>query len=337
MTDSINWGILGNANIARACIIPAIQSSHNGIVKALGTRKPSQAEHIAKKHTIQHIYPSYLDVIEDPDIDVIYNPLPNHLHHEWTIRALNHGKHVLCEKPIACNADEAAEMVHTAKKAGLVLMEALSYRFHPRSQRIKAMVKEGSIGKPHLIRSSFCFNMGDELLQSGDNARLKPDMGGGALMDVGCYSVSLARWILDAEPEIVQAQALYHKSGVDQHFCGSLRFSNDVLATVEASFITALQQTYTVVGSKGVIELPHDAYIPWEKDAVFTLRSTDEEIGQVHSSPGTDGYKLMIEHFAELVLGNESPLYEPEDSIRTMQVLDALAEAARTGTSLRLE
>ena len=336
MTDSINWGILGNANIARACIIPAIQSSHNGIVRALGTRTPSQAGHIAKKHTIQHIYPSYLDVIEDPDIDAVYNPLPNHLHHEWTIRALKHGKHVLCEKPIACNAAEAAEMVHTAKTSGLLLMEALSYRFHPRSQRIKAMVKDGSIGKPHLIRSAFCFNMGEELLQSGDNARLKPEMGGGALMDVGCYSVSLARWILDAEPEIVQAQALYHKSGVDQHFIGSLRFPNDLLATVEASFITALQQTYTVVGTRGVIELPHDAYIPWEKEAVFTLRSTDEEIGREHSTPGADGYKLMIEHFAELVLGRESPLYDPEDSIRTMQVLDALAEAARTGKSLKV-
>ena len=135
---------------------------------------------------------------------------------------------------------------------------------------------------------------------------------------------------------MVQAQALYHKSGVDQHFVGLLRFPTDLLATVEASFITALQQTYTVVGTKGVIELPHDAYIPWEKDAVFTLRSTDEEIGRVHSTPGADGYKLMIEHFAEVVLGRESPLYEPEDSIRTMQVLDALAEAARTGKSLKV-
>lgn len=156
-------------------------------------------------------------------------------------------------------------------------------------------------------------------------------------MDVGCYSVSLARWILDAEPGVVQGQALYHKSGVDQHFVGLLRFPNDVLATVEASFITALQQTYTIVGAKGVIELPHDAYIPWEKDAVFTLRSTDEEIGREHSTPGADGYKLMIEHFAEVVRGKASPLYEPEDSIRTMQVLDALAQAARTGKSLLVE
>jgi predicted dehydrogenase len=334
VTDSINWGILGNANIARSCIIPAIQSSHNGKVRALGTRTPSQAADIANKHNIQHIYPSYQAVIEDPAIDAVYNPLPNHLHHEWTIRALQHGKHVLCEKPIACNVDEATEMVRTAHNAGLVLMEAFSYRFHPRSQRIKGMVKDGSIGKPYLIRSAFCFHMGDELLASGDNARLKTEMGGGALMDVGCYSVSMARWILDAEPGMVQAQALYHTGGVDQHFIGLLRFPNDVLATVEASFITALQQTYTIVGAKGVIELPHDAYIPWEKDAVFTLRSKDEEIGREHSTPGADGYKLMIEHFAEVVRGKESPLYEPEDSILTMQVLDALAQAARTGKSL---
>ncbi|MDX1777851.1 MAG: Gfo/Idh/MocA family oxidoreductase [Thermodesulfobacteriota bacterium] len=336
MTDLINWGILGNANIARSCIIPAIQSSHNGTVRGLGTRTPSQAEEIANKHNIPHIYPSYQAVIEDPAVDAVYNPLPNHLHHGWTIKALKQGKHVLCEKPLACNTTEATEMVQAARETGKVLMEAFSYRFHPRSQRIKTMVKDGLIGKPHLIRSAFCFQMGEELLQSGNNARLKPEMGGGALMDVGCYGVSLARWILDAEPEMVQAQALYHPNGVDQHFVGLLRFPQDVLATVEASFITALQQTYTVVGTQGAIELPHDAYIPWEKDAVFTLRCTDEEVGQDHCIPGADGYKLMIEHFADVILGKASPLYGPEDSIRTMKVLDALAQAARTGRSLKV-
>jgi predicted dehydrogenase len=239
----------------------------------------------------------------------------------------------LCEKPLACSAGEAQEMVDVAAQAGLLLMESFSYRFHPRSRRIKEMVAKNSIGKPCLVRSAFCFHLGEELLQSGDNPRLKPEMGGGALLDVGCYSVSVARWLLESEPAQVQAQAVYHPSGVDVHFVGSLRFPDDVLVTLEASFITALQQTYTIVGGEGAIELPHDAFIPWEKDAVFTLRGKDQEVGQEHRTPGADGYQLMVEHFTEAVSGKTDLAYPPADSVSTMRVLDALAEAARTGTT----
>ena len=152
-------------------------------------------------------------------------------------------------------------------------------------------------------------------------------------MDVGCYSVNMARWLLEREPTRVQAQAVYHAGGVDVHFFGTLRFPGDRLATVEAGFISALQQTYTVVGAKAAIELPHDAFIPWEKDAVFTLRSKDQEIGQEHRTPGADGYQLMVEHFTEAVSGKTDLAYPPADSVSTMRVLDALAEAARTGTT----
>jgi predicted dehydrogenase len=161
-------------------------------------------------------------------------------------------------------------------------------------------------------------------------------MGGGALLDVGCYSVSVARWFFDAEPTAVQAQAVYHPAGVDIHLVGSLRFEPDQLAVLEASFISALQQTYTVVGSDGAIELPHDAFIPWEKDTVYTLRKIDDEAGAEQVIQGADEYQLMVEHFSDAVLGRTELDITPDDSIANMRVLDALAEAAKTGTTLYL-
>jgi predicted dehydrogenase len=242
----------------------------------------------------------------------------------------------LCEKPLACNAVEAQEMANASEDAGRLLMEALMYRFHPRTQRIKELVSAGSIGEPCLLRSAFCYHIGDDLLESTACARLKPEMGGGSLLDVGCYSVSVSRWLLGAEPTLIQGQALYHSCGVDVHYVGSMRFQDNALATIEASFISALQQTYTVVGNRGAIELPHDAFIPWEKDAVFTLRNKDEEEGRKHITGGADEYQLMVEHFADAVAGEIPLAVTPEESVQNMRVLDALAESARSGVPTKM-
>ena len=334
VAERIAWGILGNASIARSCVIPAVQNSRNGFVHALATRDPGGAQEIAAVHKIRHLYGSYQELLADPHIDVVYNPLPNHLHHRFTLNAVRQGKHVLCEKPLACCADEAREMVAAAAHGGLLLMESWSYRFHPRSLKIKEMIRGGVIGKPALLRTAFCFHLGDALLGGGETARLNPEMGGGALLDVGCYGVSVARWLLDLEPTMAQSQAVYHHSGVDLHTVGSLRFPGDILATVEASFITALQQTYTVVGSEGVIELPHDAFIPWEKESFFTLRGKEDETGDEQHIEGADGYQLMVEHFADAVLGKTELAFLPKDSVCNMEALDALALAAKTGSTL---
>ena len=336
MAERIKWGILGNAEIARVCVIPAIQKSRNGLVRALASRSPEQASEVAEKNKLDLLYDSYDSLLNDPEIDAVYIPLPNHLHQPWTLKALQAGKHVLCEKPLACNVGEAREMANAAADAGLMLMEGIMYRFHPRSQLIKDMVTLGKIGKVSLVRSTFCYPMDEELLASGNNARLKPDMGGGALLDVGCYSVSVARWLMGGEPIEVQAQAVYHSSGVDMHLVGSLRFPENALATFEASFISALQQTYAVVGSEGTIELPHDAFIPWEKEAVFSVRGKNQEVGQKHVTEGADEYQLMVEHFSEAILAETELELSPEESVRNMRVLDALAQAARTGKKIKL-
>jgi xylose dehydrogenase (NAD/NADP) len=335
MAEQIKWGVLGNAEIARVCVIPALEKSRNGIVHGLATRAPENARQVVADNNITQVYSSYGDLLADPDIDAVYIPLPNHLHHPWTLKALQAGKHVLCEKPLACNAREAQEMADTAAAGGLLLMEGMMYRFHPRSQNIKQMVARGEIGRISLVRSAFCYKMDEELLASGNNARLKPEMGGGALLDVGCYSVSVVRWYMGTEPTELQAQAVYYSSGVDMHVVASLRFPENKLATLEASFISSMQQTYSVVGSEGAIELPHDAFIPWEKDAAFTVRGKDQEVGQNHVTPGADEYSLMVEHFADAVLGKTALTLLPEESIRNMRVLDGLAEAARTGKTIK--
>jgi D-xylose 1-dehydrogenase (NADP+, D-xylono-1,5-lactone-forming) len=335
MNPSTKWGILGNAAIARKCMIPAIFSSNNSRIQALASRNPEKAESLATKYDISRLYSRYESVIEDKQVDIVYIPLPNHLHKEWSIKALRAGKHVLCEKPLACNAAEAVEMAEVASKNGLHLMEALMYRFHPRSRAIHKMVSQGKIGAPRLVRVSFCFHIEEQILKKKENVRLIKK-GGGALLDVGCYGVSVARWMMGEDPESAQAAAHFNSEGVDIHAVGVLRFRNGGLAAIEASFISALQQTYTIVGETGSIELPHNAFIPWEKDTTYVYRGRNEEIGSQEVIPGADEYRLMVEHFSNVLIHGISPLVETYDSVQNMRVLDALAGSARTGQQVAI-
>jgi predicted dehydrogenase len=225
-------------------------------------------------------------------------------------------------------------MARAAEDSRLLLMEAFMYRFHPRSRLIKRMVDDGEIGTPRLVRSAFCYLMDEDEMAREHNIRLRPETGGGALLDLGCYGTSVARWLMGDEPTHAQGQAEYHPNGVDLHFVGTLSFPDGGLATLEASFTSALQQTYTVVGSEGAIELPHDAFVPWEKDAQYSMRKADEEEGSQQVVPGADEYQLMVEHFSDAVLGRTGLAFAPRDSVRNMRVLDALAEASRTGRTV---
>jgi predicted dehydrogenase len=329
----VRWGVLGTAQIAKVCVIPAILKSKNGVFQAIASRDLAKAQSLVEKHRQGVAFASYAALLEEPEIDAVYIPLPNQLHKEWTIKALGAGKHVLIEKPFAMNAGEAKAMVDTAQRHGRLLMEAFMYRFHPRSQRIKQLVDEGGLGQISLIRSAFTF----PVKRDGSNERLfLPEMGGGSLWDVGCYGVSLARWLLGEEPTAVSAQADYSEEGVDTNFAGTLRFPSGALAVIESSFTAALQQTFSVTGDSGAIELPHDAFIPWEKDATFTLRGAFDEHGHLVTIPGADEYQLMIEHFANAVQGNAQLAISPGDSVNQMHVLDALARAARLGDVVQL-
>ncbi len=327
----IRWGILGNANIARVCVAPAIAKSRNGVLAAVGSRRLAKAVELASPYDATAL-PSYDGVLADPTIDAVYIPLPNHLHLPWTLKALEAGKHVLVEKPIALNADEATRMADAAKQSGTLLMEAFMWRFHPRSRRIKALVDAGELGQIGSMRAAFTF----PVVQDEGNTRLfSAEMGGGSLLDVGSYGVSAARWMLGREPVRVSASAVWH-SGVDVNFVGTLEFANGALAVIESGFHSSLQQTYTILGNKAAVTLPHDAYVPWEKDATFELRRFDQEVGETIVTDGADEYKLMIEHFAAAALGETHLDFPPDESVAQMRVLDALKLSAQTGKAITL-
>jgi predicted dehydrogenase len=333
MAERIGWGVLGHATIAEKCVIPAIARSANGRLAALGSRSPDKCRKTAGRYAVERLVEGYEAVLADPAVDAVYIPLPNHLHRAWVLKALAAGKHVLCEKPLALNAREAGEMAAQAAASGRLLMEAFMYRFHPRSRAVKALAAAGGLGRLCSVKAAFCYAMEAGLLESADNFRLRPETGGGALLDVGCYGVSAARWLLSAEPEAVQAQAVY-RHGVDVHFMGMMRFPGGALAGIEAGFTSTLQQTFSVSGTAAAVELPHNAFIPWEAEAHYTLRRTAEETGEVRRLPGTDQYRLMVEHFADAALGIAGLEFTPAESIANMRVLDALAEAARTGRTV---
>lgn len=323
MSDGLRWGVLGHSLIGRVCVVPAIQKSSNGIVHTLASRRPERAEAFAREQKIDQLVDDYNTVLADPEIDAVYIPLPNNLHRLWAIKALEAGKHVLCEKPLALNATEATEMVDAAQANQRYLMEAFMYRFHPRSQHIKEMVAKGEIGKLRFVHAAFSFMLTDE-----ENYRLKPEMGGGALLDVGCYGVSVATWLAASSIQEVQATAHIGPTGVDLSTTAILRFENGCTATIQSSFEAALQQTYNVTGTQGSIELPHNAFIPREDDAIYYTRGLEDEIRTEHTIPGQDEYLLMVEHFADVALGHAPEMFPTQGSIETMHILDQIAEAA---------
>lgn len=329
MAEVVRWGVLGHSQIGRVCVVPAIQTSPNGQVVALASRSPDRARDFVAQQQIPRLYDTYEALLTDPDIEVVYIPLPNHLHHNWTLRALAAGKHVLCEKPLAVTTTEAQAMAIAAQESGCLLMEALMYRFHPRTRYLKQLLGDGAIGAPRFIRTAFTFTVDDAA-----NVRLDPTTGGGALLDVGCYGVSLACWLLDAEPDHLSGQAVYNPQGAEVSLVGVMHFQPQTLAIVEASFIAGLQQTFSIVGSQGTLELPHDAFIPWERDAVFTQRGRDDDTGHTHRIPGVDEYRLMVENFSAAVRGDTTPDIPLADSLRTLRVIDALRATLRQQSNL---
>ena len=234
--SSLNWGVLGAAKIARS-VIPALHQSKLAKAYGVASRNSAKAEVFAKEHGFEKAYGSYQALLKDPAVDVVYNPLPNDLHCEWTIRALEAGKHVLCEKPLALNAAECRKMIAAAQRSGRLLMEAFMYRFHPQTLKILDLVAKQAIGKVRMVHASFGYTL-DEAAQ---NVRLVPKMGGGSLMDIGCYCVNAIRTMFGEEPVAVHGHSERgHTRAVDMAFAGSLFFSGGRIGLFTSSFRTAL-------------------------------------------------------------------------------------------------
>jgi D-xylose 1-dehydrogenase (NADP+, D-xylono-1,5-lactone-forming) len=331
MAQKIRWGIISTARIGEGAVIPAIQKSRNGEVVAVASRDLAKGQEFAKRLNIPKAYGSYEEMLADPDIDAVYNPLPNHLHAPLSIQAAEAGKHVLCEKPLALNAEEAQQMADAFNQRGLLLMEAFMYPFHPQTEKVKQMVDTGMIGDLRLMTANFTFSIGDE-----DDIRMKKDMGGGALYDVGCYCIHVMRLMSGEEPVAFTAAAQFgQRSQVDEVLVGTLTFPSGLLGHIGCSFRAPMNQSYELQGTKGRIYV-EKGFVPFRPDpnAPIIIRYypgvSESEIRyeEIRVEPA-DQYTLMTEDFSDAIL-NKRPLRFPvEYGIANMRVIDQLFAAAR--------
>jgi predicted dehydrogenase len=323
----VRFGILSTANIADVAVVPAIRASEHE-VHAVASRDRERAAAFADRHDVPVVCDDY-EALLDTDVDAIYNPLPNALHAEWTCRAANEGLDVLCEKPLASDADEAVETVQHCRNADVTLMEAFMYHYHPRTERA-VEVADRHLGDVQHVHAAFNFPLPDR----PDDVRLDPGLAGGALMDVGCYAVSAARQFL-GEPVAADASVDDARdSGVDTSIAGTLEFADGATATVEASFETRNHQSYRVEGTDGWLEA-RDAFNPTSDDGTVLRWGTDGRTVEERFDP-VDQYRLEVEHFADCAESGEQPRTDGEEAVANMRAIDALYEAARTDGSVPL-
>lgn len=331
MAKKLRWGVLSTAKIGVKSVIPALQASSNGEVVGLSSRNQTSAQEVADQLHIPQAYGSYEALLE-ADIDAVYNPLPNSLHKEWTIKALQAGKHVLCEKPLGVSAQECEEMASVAQENGALLMEAFMYRFHPRFTKLTELLQNGTIGELKLIRSTFSFKLKRE-----DDIRWQAGLGGGALYDVGCYCVNASRTLAGEEPSSVQAYAIWSETegaetGVDEVFVGALRFPNGVLAQFDCGLALERREYLEVVGSRGQLELP-DAFTTTADEVTITEKHEGEE-DRTHCIGGENHYQKMAEHFAACVLEDKLLRYPADEAAANLRTIEALYRSARNNSSV---
>jgi xylose dehydrogenase (NAD/NADP) len=325
-TDTLNWGLLSTARINRA-LIPVLKRSKRNRLTTVASRDSAAAEAYAREWGIPRISASYEALLADPEVQVIYNPLPNSLHAEWTIRALYAGKHVLCEKPLAVTVEEVDAMTAAARETGRVLAEAFMYRHHEQTLRVKEIVDSGRLGSIRSMRGAFTFNLRREV-----DVRLAKGLGGGSIWDVGCYPISYARMLMDAEPVEVFGWQVTGESGVDVTFAGQMKFPNDVLAQFDSGFRSALRQHFEVVGSEAMLRIPMP-FKPGTKEEII-LRN-DEETQRIKVI-GEELYLGEIEDMADAILLGKQPRISLQDSRGNVAAILALIESARSGRPVRL-
>jgi D-xylose 1-dehydrogenase (NADP+, D-xylono-1,5-lactone-forming) len=318
---TIRWGVLGTASIAET-VVPAIGRSDDNLVQAVASRSMERARTWADGMGIPDAYGSYGAMLAAGGFDAVYLPLPNALHAEWTIRALEAGYPVLCEKPLAMNAREAREVEAVARRTGLPVAEAFMYRFHPLLDAALERLDRGDIGALVSVDSRFSFFEDDR-----DGIVADAALGGGALMDVGCYCVNLSRMVMRAEP--LRVTALQVGAGVDDTLMGVMEFPGGVLARFETSIASAEDHRVEIRGTEGTLVLP-DPWIPGLGDTRLLIRRWGEA-DEVVVVPGADTYRLEVEDFARAVTEQTSPRWPAADAVANMTALDALFSAARAG------
>jgi predicted dehydrogenase len=324
MADPVRWGIVSTADINRK-VIPPAQASPKVDLVAVASRDLSRAEAYARDWSIPRAVGSYEALLDDPEIEAVYISLPNTLHCEWSIRALEAGKHVLCEKPLSRRPDEVAAAFDAAERSDRLFMEAFMYRHHPQAARLVELVRSGAIGELRVVRSVFSYGLYDEA-----NIRLQTDLEGGALMDVGCYNVSGSR-LLAGEPERVYGEAWYGPTGTDWVFTGTLRFPGEVLGIFDCGTAVTNRDELEAIGSEGSLFLDD----PWHcVDPVIEVRREDgiERIELERANP----YRLELENLSDAIRGEGTPLLGRDDAVAQARVLEALHRSATSGEPVSL-
>jgi xylose dehydrogenase (NAD/NADP) len=320
-TDKLRWGILGVARINER-LLPAFRRAAHADLRAIASRSLDRAKAAAEAHRIPTAHGSYDALLADPNVDAVYIPLPNTLHAEWTRRAAEHGKHILCEKPLTPTAEEARELVDFCKARGVRLMDGFMWPHHPRTARLRELLDDGAIGEVRRVSAAFTFPL--QPLEP-NNIRLQSSLAGGSLLDVGCYPVYAIRWAFGAEPVRVYATARY-RYDVDLEMSGIVWLDDDRVGTFDCGFTLPLRGWLEIAGTNGLLRVPN-LWVPGPR-ATFTLERTGAAPEEVVIEEA-DQVVLMIDHFSRAVLDGTPVRPDPEEAVRTLRILDALAASAQ--------
>jgi len=312
-------GLLSTANINEALL----GAAPDGVeIAAVASRDASRAQAYAHEHGIARAHGSYEELLADDELDAVYISLPNGMHHEWTLKAIDAGKNVLVEKPYSRRAAEAEEAWDAAGRKGVIVMEAFMWRHHPQAAAALSLVEQGKIGRLREIRTTFSFPLFDH-----ENVRMAADLDGGALMDVGCYCISGSR-LLGGEPERVFGEQVVGPTGVDVDFYGVMRFRNDVVAVFDASFTLPKRQRLEAVGEEGTLVLE----APWRSDWGGRVLVNDEPV----AVPAANPYELELTNLAAAIAGEGQQLLGRDDAVAQARVIEALYRSAESGEAVRL-
>ena len=320
MSEPVRWGLLSTARINTA-ILGGIRDSERAEVVAVASRDQDRAEDYARQHGIGRAYGSYAGLLEDDDVEVVYLSLPNSLHVEWSIWALEAGKHVLCEKPMARRADDVERAFDTAERAGTLLMEAFMYRHHPQTKKAAELLRDGAIGELRQVRSLFSFTLTDEA-----NVRLQSDLDGGALMDLGCYCINMER-LLAGEPELVFGRQRVGATGVDVGLVAVLEFASGVFGEFHCGFDLPAGTGLEAIGTEGTLAV---------RDPVRCRDPHVEVNGERIDVEDVNRYLLEVENFSAAVRGEAEPLLGRADAVGQARVIEALYRSAATGDGVSL-
>ncbi len=322
MPNKVRWGVLGNAKIAREKVIPAMQKGEHSVVAAIGTRRPAETKEVAERLGVEKIYGSYEELLADPEIDAIYNPLPNHLHVPWSIRAAEAGKHVLCEKPIALTASDVDALIQARDRFGVQIGEAFMARTHPQWLRARDLASSENFGELRLVFGAFSYSNRD-----AGNIRNQADSGGGALLDIGCYPVTLARMLFRAEPET--ALAMIDKDpqfATDRLTSAILEFPGARQCVFSCSTQLSPFQRMILLGTRGKIEIEIPFNAPPDRPCrIFVNGENWEEL------PVADQYTIQGDLFSLAVLGKGAVPVSLEDARANMRAIEAIFESAESG------